>query len=1194
MGTRVNGNAVGICRAGSCAINGGVRAGKNLFHQLGTFDTRHGITDVRLDTRKQKNIILGVTGQQGLFLNKPLRLTSAANLFLLSPNGIWIGSGVSFVNAPNLLLSTSFTLNIGRDRYDLFSTSQSLAKQLSSSPSLDWKTLSDPLANPSNLGLSGDGSIILGGGRIAVDRHLLVNAPSGMVKSTADALTSLQANESVRVAGGAVDLKSITISTGYSSPEGTIHVSSSGDGVQLDAASLFSRNIVINGGIIHVKNSQLLSPNGSIEMRASHPTPQENSINISTSNLDISPQGLEAGSRPVNLDERSRIALYSEGSVNISHSRLSTFSESTPSHLQEAVRNDFPSQPPRSRSGVIFIKAKNLLALDSSYVAADGQNSRAGEIVLVVDGEDSGGGIRINQSRISASNGMGGGIITLSSSSGIKLGSSELVTTSNRFPVVHGNAFGLLNQDDEEQLRPYAFQGGQITLNNSSTTTAITLDQSKLLSLQSTAGGGLENSFFQHTQGDQEGFIGKDIVFSLGYQSDFSGGAIALNSKGGITIQNKSLIDSSSRQEKDHQLENIAGSIAVVNSGQQPILVQDSAITAMGAPPKGITNRDHAVGMISMLNDGMIEINNSRLDTSADASKSLYQTNQSFIGLSSSQSQLLFTGKNKVDAALFLSKDGQVVASGYLNFYPLQSPINHDLVDVRPDKYYEVFVPGDPRNISASLERLSSLLQSQAQESFAAKSSLTNEISSAPTSDSSAFLFRRPQVPASLSQAGEEVVAVTNNLEDDTSNSTILDWQQRSLESTLKSLGLSPERAKLRGIAELRERLSQASVAAPTGPYTPAILNLRREDQPSGITRLNAILLTATSEPISSSVDVPRADLERWIRSFQRQLSRRASPIADAARDPARHLSRALIEPFLPNLREQGITALLLEADRGLQAIPYGALPLMGRPLGDTFALTITPSLGLIDLDPSDRARRAPEGQLLLAGASAFRNGLEPLPMVRQELGALAAEHPSTTLLDQTFTPTALLNQALATGVRRLHIATHATFQPDQTSNGVLYTPTTSLSLADLGRGLRSRPSASPLDLISLSGCVTALGDERSELGFVGMALQAGARSGLGTLWEVDDAATAAFFIQFYRHLKLGLSKDLALQATQRAFLRGEVGLQGDRLVGPDPTNGGTRSTLVSGLSQEQRTLFALGLDHPYYWAGMVLSGSPW
>jgi CHAT domain-containing protein len=108
------------------------------------------------------------------------------------------------------------------------------------------------------------------------------------------------------------------------------------------------------------------------------------------------------------------------------------------------------------------------------------------------------------------------------------------------------------------------------------------------------------------------------------------------------------------------------------------------------------------------------------------------------------------------------------------------------------------------------------------------------------------------------------------------------------------------------------------------------------------------------------------------------------------------------------------------------------------------------------------------------------------------------------------------------------------------------------------------------------------------------MALQAGARSGLGTLWEVDDAATAAFFIQFYRYLKLGLPKDQALQATHRAFLQGDVQLQGDRLVGPDHLAGSARSTLVSGLSREEQTLFSQGLNHPYYWAGMVLTGSPW
>jgi CHAT domain-containing protein len=283
-----------------------------------------------------------------------------------------------------------------------------------------------------------------------------------------------------------------------------------------------------------------------------------------------------------------------------------------------------------------------------------------------------------------------------------------------------------------------------------------------------------------------------------------------------------------------------------------------------------------------------------------------------------------------------------------------------------------------------------------------------------------------------------------------------------------------------------------------------------------------------------------------------------------------------------------------MEVDRGLQAIPYGALPVDGRLLGDTFAITITPSLGLIDLDPSLQAHRGNDGQMLLAGATDFSNGLEPLPMVRQELQALAAEHRSTLLLNDAFTGSALKQRALATDVHRLHIATHATFLPGQSTAGLLYTPTAALSLADLGRSLRSRSSTSPLELISLSGCVTALGDEQSELGFVGMSLQAGARSGLGTLWEVDDAATAAFFIQFYRYLQLGLAKDLAFQATQRAFLNGAVQLQGDRLVGPAQLAGPSKTVLLSGLSRQEHTLFSQGLSHPYYWAGMVLTGSPW
>jgi CHAT domain-containing protein len=426
-------------------------------------------------------------------------------------------------------------------------------------------------------------------------------------------------------------------------------------------------------------------------------------------------------------------------------------------------------------------------------------------------------------------------------------------------------------------------------------------------------------------------------------------------------------------------------------------------------------------------------------------------------------------------------------------------------------------------------------------------------------------------------------------------------------------LGLPSGSGKLRSIAELQQRLTLASKLAPSldlsalpklslaankfqpksintnpRPYTPAIVHLQRDDEASGQTRITAILLTAQGEPISRSTKVARADLDGWIKGFQRQLSRRA-PQPDPTRDPGEPLAKALLSPLLPLLRAQGVTALLLEVDRGLQAIPYGALPVEGRPLGDLFALTITPSLGLIELDPGQRAFR---GQMLLAGASQFSNGLAPLPMVRQELQALAQEHPSQLLLDDSFTPTALIDQALGSQVNQLHIATHANFLPGQT--GVLYTPNTTLSLADLGRRLRSRNSSYPLDLISLSACLTALGDEQSELGFVGMALQAGARSGLGTLWEVDDTATAAFFIELYRFLKVGLTKDQALQATQQVFRLGQVRLQGDRLVGPDPRTGQAQSTLVAGLSRQEQILFAQGLNHPYYWAGMILTGSPW
>ena len=143
------------------------------------------------------------------------------------------------------------------------------------------------------------------------------------------------------------------------------------------------------------------------------------------------------------------------------------------------------------------------------------------------------------------------------------------------------------------------------------------------------------------------------------------------------------------------------------------------------------------------------------------------------------------------------------------------------------------------------------------------------------------------------------------------------------------------------------------------------------------------------------------------------------------------------------------------------------------------------------------------------------------------------------------------------------------------------------MSLQDFSK-VRNRPEAAPLDLFTLSACRTALGDNDSELGFAGLALQAGARSAIGTLWYVDDVATSAYFIQLYRYLGQGFPKAEALQMTRRAMQDGLIRLDGDRIIGPD------RNPLVTDLTTLQQQRVARGLRHPFYWAGVELIGAPW
>jgi CHAT domain-containing protein len=86
----------------------------------------------------------------------------------------------------------------------------------------------------------------------------------------------------------------------------------------------------------------------------------------------------------------------------------------------------------------------------------------------------------------------------------------------------------------------------------------------------------------------------------------------------------------------------------------------------------------------------------------------------------------------------------------------------------------------------------------------------------------------------------------------------------------------------------------------------------------------------------------------------------------------------------------------------------------------------------------------------------------------------------------------------------------------------------------------------------------------------------------------VDDVASTAFSLQFYRNLQKSLRRDQALQKTQRQFRGGEIRVRRDTIINAND------EVLVAHLNLSQQRQLDGNLSHPYYWSGTILSGSPW
>ncbi len=164
-----------------------------------------------------------------------------------------------------------------------------------------------------------------------------------------------------------------------------------------------------------------------------------------------------------------------------------------------------------------------------------------------------------------------------------------------------------------------------------------------------------------------------------------------------------------------------------------------------------------------------------------------------------------------------------------------------------------------------------------------------------------------------------------------------------------------------------------------------------------------------------------------------------------------------------------------------------------------------------------------------------------PLPGVPRQLKAIQATGIAVTeLKDEKFTIASFRQEVKNNPYNVIHLATHGQFSSDINQTFLLASDD-KLNVSELDRILRDRAQIqpNPIELLVMSACETAVGDNRATLGLAGVAVKAGAQSTLASLWKVKDDSTAVLMGEFYRELKTAkVSKAEALRRAQIKLLK--------------------------------------------------------
>ncbi|OZH55187.1 hypothetical protein AFK68_06185, partial [Hydrocoleum sp. CS-953] len=379
-------------------------------------------------------------------------------------------------------------------------------------------------------------------------------------------------------------------------------------------------------------------------------------------------------------------------------------------------------------------------------------------------------------------------------------------------------------------------------------------------------------------------------------------------------------------------------------------------------------------------------------------------------------------------------------------------------------------------------------------------------------------------------------------------------------------------------ITENSIRESLTAVANQTGKK-PAVIYVISQPE-----YLELILVTSEGSPVFKRIEIANNDeLRQQMRSFIGGVSHPSPSNPNKYLSASQKLYKLLISPLEPELEKREIDTLMFSLDPAMRSIPFAALHDGEKFLIEKYSMGLIPSINMTDTS----YKNIKDLSVLAMGASDFQDpNIVSLPAVPLELKMIRQNWRGKIFFDESFTFENLQKQRIKQGARIVHLATHGSFQPSAPNESFIQLWNEQLKFEQLRKLAKN---GEPIELLVLSACETAFGNLDAELGFAGLAVQAGVKSVLASLWQVDDGGTLGLMREFYRQLS---SQDTtvkaeALRQAQIAMINGDLRLEAGRLRSSRVGDDGVK--LPDAEFAENMTF-----SHPYYWASFMMIGTPW